>query len=1156
MKRSKLLILTSVCFTLLTTWAGAFGTAFTYQGSLRQGGAPASGLYDFRFTLYDAAGGSNLLGGPLTIPATPVSNGLFVVALDFGSWMFDTYAPWVEVAVQPAGGTNFIPLAPRQALTPTPQAIHASSASMANIANMANTTANASYASSAGFANSAGSVAAGHITGQLVPGQLPATLLTNGASGVSLTGSFAGNGAGLANVDLRTANSIGAIKWMTNFSTSFAAASRLAVGVNPHFVAVADVNGDGNLDLLSADSGGNTLTVLTNNGRGGFVAASTNNLGVAPNWLAAADLNGDGWVDVVSANWTANTLTVLTNNGRGGFVLAANLPITSGARSVVAVDVNGDGWPDLIGTGGNTLTVFTNDGRGGFTASGTPMVGYSPYAVAAADVNKDGWPDLISANFSDNTLTVLTNNGRGGFGPAATNGVGRGPYALAAADVNRDGWVDLISVNAYDSTLTILTNNGRGGFLAAATNGVGSVPTFVMAADVNRDGWADLISVNNGDNTLTVLTNNGRGGFVPACTQGVGSSPWYAAAADVNGDGLVDLISANSGDNALTVLFNTQPLPVAAFLGNGAGLTGLNASNITSGTLSDSQLSSNVALLNASQVFTGANTFRGATVLSNSANTFAGTFAGNGAGLTNLDLSGLSGGTNKIPNLNADLLDGLNAGAFWQAAGNTGTAPGANFVGTADNQPLEFKVNGARVLRLEPNGASPNLIGGFAGNFVGGGVYGATIAGGGFSVLSSGTNYATGNYATVSGGANNHATDQYSTVVGGGGNAATNDYATVAGGAGNVAGGMYSFAAGRRAKAQYAGSFVWADHQNADFSDTSTDQFLIRAAGGVGIGTPSPYSLLTVANAVSGGRGGELSIVNGANHAVGNEAALNFGVDESPYNGDSANAQIKARLMNTSDNRTDLIFSTWSGASFAERVRIQYDGKIGINTATPGGWLDIQTDVGNVQIINDQFAPGLNLTGGPNPGRLRLRDAMEIWPSQDTNRAGWLDVRDKSGSATISLNGDSGEATVKVLTITGGADIAEPFPMTGHDVPLGAVVVIDENNPGQLKLSERAYDTRVAGIVSGANGIHPGLALHQQGVLAGGRNVALSGRVYALADASNGPIKPGDLLTSSDTPGHCMKATDSARAYGTVLGKAMSGLKSGQGLVLVLVNLQ
>ena len=113
-----------------------------------------------------------------------------------------------------------------------------------------------------------------------------------------------------------------------------------------------------------------------------------------------------------------------------------------------------------------------------------------------------------------------------------------------------------------------------------------------------------------------------------------------------------------------------------------------------------------------------------------------------------------------------------------------------------------------------------------------------------------------------------------------------------------------------------------------------------------------------------------------------------------------------------------------------------------------------------------------------------------------------------------------------------------------------------EDNPGHLKRSASAYDTRVAGVVSGANGIQPGISLRQEGVVEGGENVALSGRVYVQADAALGAIHPGDLLTTSDTPGHAMRVSDHARAQGAILGKAMTPLESGKGLILMLVTLQ
>jgi hypothetical protein len=157
--------------------------------------------------------------------------------------------------------------------------------------------------------------------------------------------------------------------------------------------------------------------------------------------------------------------------------------------------------------------------------------------------------------------------------------------------------------------------------------------------------------------------------------------------------------------------------------------------------------------------------------------------------------------------------------------------------------------------------------------------------------------------------------------------------------------------------------------------------------------------------------------------------------------------------------------------------------------------------------------------------------------------------------AYAALDGQ-GNFAVATLTIRGGADLAEPFPMKEETVEKGAVVVIDKDHPGQLKRSTLAYDKRVAGIVSGANGINPGIALKQEGALDHGENVALTGRVYVQADAGNGAIEPGDLLTTSDTPGHAMKVTDHTRAQGAILGKAMGALNEGKGLVLVLVTLQ
>lgn len=170
-----------------------------------------------------------------------------------------------------------------------------------------------------------------------------------------------------------------------------------------------------------------------------------------------------------------------------------------------------------------------------------------------------------------------------------------------------------------------------------------------------------------------------------------------------------------------------------------------------------------------------------------------------------------------------------------------------------------------------------------------------------------------------------------------------------------------------------------------------------------------------------------------------------------------------------------------------------------------------------------------------------------------------------AGDAYRSLNAagnvvyavrNNGRVWTSAVQIYGGGDLAERFETSGEKPEPGTLMVIDEKNPGRLKPSSTAYDHKVAGIVSGAGGVNPGMVLHQEGVLDGDVEVAVVGRVYVKAVASNGPIRPGDLLTTSDTPGHAMKASDASRSHGAIIGKAMTALDEGTGLVLVLVNLQ
>ncbi|MGD0811984.1 MAG: hypothetical protein ABSA83_00095 [Verrucomicrobiota bacterium] len=232
------------------------------------------------------------------------------------------------------------------------------------------------------------------------------------------------------------------------------------------------------------------------------------------------------------------------------------------------------------------------------------------------------------------------------------------------------------------------------------------------------------------------------------------------------------------------------------------------------------------------------------------------------------------------------------------------------------------------------------------------------------------------------------------------------------------------------------------------------------------------------------------------------------------------------------------------------------------NTAIGASALEANTvDIENTAIGTSALQQN---SSGENNIAIGFEAGGSLTSGSDDIYIGNVGVNGESGIIRIGTPGTQTQAYIagtfncSILAITGGSDLAEPFEVSSpaRDIPLGSVVVIDEEHTGHLKVSSRAYDTRVAGVLSGANGIHPGIEMQQQGLLEGGQNVALSGRVYALADAAYGPIQPGDLLTTSDTLGHAMKVKKHGKAQGAILGKAMSGLKQGRGMVLVLVALQ
>jgi hypothetical protein len=157
--------------------------------------------------------------------------------------------------------------------------------------------------------------------------------------------------------------------------------------------------------------------------------------------------------------------------------------------------------------------------------------------------------------------------------------------------------------------------------------------------------------------------------------------------------------------------------------------------------------------------------------------------------------------------------------------------------------------------------------------------------------------------------------------------------------------------------------------------------------------------------------------------------------------------------------------------------------------------------------------------------------------------------RDDNGAATIHLDGQAGDILLR------NGDCAEEFDVVEADaVAPGSLLSLGAE--GKLLLSREPYDRKVVGVVSGAGDTRPGIILARDKTRTGRLPIALAGRVNTWVDASFGPIGVGDLLTTSDHPGHAMRARDSRRAFGSVIGKAMRPLPSGCGLIPVLVALQ
>jgi hypothetical protein len=454
-------------------------------------------------------------------------------------------------------------------------------------------------------------------------------------------------------------------------------------------------------------------------------------------------------------------------------------------------------------------------------------------------------------------------------------------------------------------------------------------------------------------------------------------------------------------------------------------------------------------------------------------------------------------GANQIANNSITANKFANDALGWLLSGNNITNPATQFLGTTSNQPLAFKTNNTEQMRLLANGR------------LGLGTATPTAR---LEILA----------ASVADGLRLTGSSGNAPMIGlfeGGNERGAIGLA--------LSGGQYSTSA-------VSGDITLRANSGRLHLQNGGGAAAMTVVGNrIGVGTVAPSAPLSVA-----GAGRVFETTDGTRSFIHWLGDLGGGVN--------------GAFIGTLSNHP-LFFQAGNAAS----ASLYPNGNFGVGTLTPTAMLHVN---GSAKINGTSVIEfGAGITKEQSAGKIGYQtftaDALDIVGAGTTVAARKIKFWNEGG-ATFA-----GRITVPVVAITGGSDVAEPYNVSpaGEIKPVpGMVVCIDGAKVGQMKVAGKAYDKTVAGILSGANGVNPGITLTQKGTVADGElPVASIGRVWCWCDAdANGAIEAGDMLTTSDTPGHAMKVDDHTKANGAVIGKAMSSLKSGKGLVLVLVSLK
>lgn len=363
------------------------------------------------------------------------------------------------------------------------------------------------------------------------------------------------------NIEPGTGYSLG---YANDAVAQFAPPINFAVVDSPNFIAVGDFNGDGNLDLVTANPGSNNVSVFLGTGDGSFSSPTNFSVGSEPKSVVVADFNDDGKLDLVTANFGSNDLFVLLGTGDGSFGSAINFVVGTYPGSVAAGDFNGDGKLDLASPNvySDNLSVLLGTGDGSFgkatnLALWDDFPRNNPTSITAGDINKDGFLDLATLNSLSSSVSVLLGKGDGNFGKATNFPVPfdlfSAPVSFTAGDFNSDGFLDLattannFSYDVFVYAASVLLNKGDGSFGEATSFPVEFPVGSVSTGDFNGDGKLDLVISPQPylSENFAVLLGTGDGSFSEPTNFPVEFSSFSFATGDFNNDGLLDLAATN-----------------------------------------------------------------------------------------------------------------------------------------------------------------------------------------------------------------------------------------------------------------------------------------------------------------------------------------------------------------------------------------------------------------------------------------------------------------------------------------------------------------------------------------------------------------------------------------------------------------------------------